>query len=75
MKKYSIISAIANSASGYDELPASLLKQCIKTYNEPLTYLINMSIAQGIFPEPLKIARIIPIFKGENEQVIHNIIL
>ena len=31
-----------------------------------------MSIAQGIFPEPLKIARIIPIFKGENEQLVQN---
>ena len=45
-----IISAITNSASGYDELPASILKQCSETYIEPLTYLINMSIAQGIFP-------------------------
>ena len=63
-----IISAIANSASGYDELPASILKQCCETYIEPLTYLINMSIAQGIFPEPLKITRIITIFNGENEQ-------
>ena len=67
-----IISAIANSASGYDELPASILKQCSETYIEPLTYLINMSIAQGIFLEPLKIARIIPIFKGENEQLVQN---
>ena len=31
-----------------------------------------MSIAQGIFPEPLKIATIILIFKGENEQLVHN---
>ena len=67
-----IISAIANSASGYDELPASILKQCIETYIEPLTYLINMSIAQGIFPDPLKIARMISIFKGENEQLVQN---
>ena len=33
-----IRSAIANSASGYDELPASMLKQCSETYIEPLTY-------------------------------------
>ena len=31
-----------------------------------------MSIAQGNFPGPLKIARIIPILKGENEQLVHN---
>ena len=67
-----IISAITNSASGYDELPASILKQCINIYIEPLTHLINMSIYQGTFPESLKIARVIPIFKGENEQLVHN---
>ena len=37
-----IISAIKNSASGYDELPTSILKQCIDSYIEPLT---NMSIS------------------------------
>ena len=31
-----------------------------------------MSIYQGTFPESLKIARVIPIFKGENEQLVHN---
>ena len=31
-----------------------------------------MSIYQGTFPESLKTARVIPIFKGENEQLVHN---
>ena len=33
-----IISAITNSASGNDELPASILKQCMDSYLEPLTH-------------------------------------
>ena len=37
-----------------------------------MTYLVNMSICQGTFPEPLKIARVIHIFKGENEQLVLN---
>ena len=37
-----IISAITNSASGNDELPASILKQCMDSYLEPLTHLINL---------------------------------
>ena len=45
-----IISAITNSASGYDELPASILKQCINIYIEPLTHLINMSFIKALFP-------------------------
>ena len=64
--------AIKNSASGYEELPASILKQCIDSYIEPLTCLINMSISQGTFPNQLKLARVIPLFKGEDEQLVQN---
>ena len=42
------------------------------SYIEPLTLLINKSIQQGVFPVELKIARIIPLYKGENNQLIHN---
>ena len=67
-----IISAIKNSASGYDELPASILKQCLDSYLEPLTLLKNLSIPLGIVPDKLKIARVLPIFKGEDEQLVQN---
>ena len=67
-----IISAITNSAPGNDELPASILKQCMDSYLEPLTHLIYLSLSLGIVPDELKIARIIPIFKGEDEQLVQN---
>ena len=67
-----IISAITNSASGNDELPASILKQCTDSYPEPLTHLINLSISLGIVYDELKVARVIPIFKGEDEQLVQN---
>ena len=65
-----IISATTNSASDYDELPASILKQCSDSYLEPWTFLINLSISRGIVPDKLKISRVIPIFKGEDEQLV-----
>ena len=68
----SIISSINNSSAGYDELPASIMKQCIGSYIDPLIWLINQSIAQGVFPAELKIVRVIPLHKGENNQLIHN---
>ena len=66
------ISSINNSSSEYDELPALIMKQCIDSYIEPLTLLINKSIQHGVFPVELKIARIIPLYKRENNQLIHN---
>ena len=67
-----IIANIPNSALGYDELPASILKQCTDLYLQPLTLLINLSLTQGIFPDQLKLALVLPIFKGENEQPVEN---
>ena len=67
-----IISNMTNSAAGYDELPSSIMKQCIETYVKQLTFLINMSITQGNFPNGLKIARVIPLYKGEDTQLIEN---
>ena len=36
----------------------------------PLSYIINSSIIQGDFPEELKLAKVIPIYKADNEQHI-----
>ena len=48
------------------------LQAMINYYAEPLTYLINQSISQGIFPEELKLAKVLPIFKCEDEQLVQN---
>ena len=40
----SVISSLSNSAAGYDEIPASIMKQLANSYAEPLTHLINQSI-------------------------------
>ena len=48
------------------------MKQLINYYAEPLTHLINESISQGIFPDELKLAKVLPIFKWEDEQLVQN---
>ena len=67
-----VINTLKNSAPGNDEMPASILKQCIETYIDPLTYLVNLSINQGIFPDELKIAKVLPIYKSDDKQLIQN---
>ena len=65
-----IILSLKNSSPGYDELHASIAKQCIDNYVGPLTYIINMSLIEGIFPFELKLAKVVPIFKsGESDKV------
>ena len=67
-----IIRNIKNSSSGYDELPTSIMKTVSEEYIKPLTYMIKKTISLGHFPEELKLARVIPINKGENDQLIQN---
>ena len=70
--KNNIISSFFNSAAGYDEIPASIMKQLINYYAEPLTHLINQSILQCLLPEEMKIAKVIPIYKCEDKQLVTN---
>ena len=63
-------SSLPNAVAGSDEMPASLMKQLVIYYAEPLTHLINQSISQGVFPEEMKLAKILPIYKSDDEQLL-----
>ena len=49
-----------------------MLKTCSNYYVKPLTYIINKSLAEGIFPNELKLARVVPIFKTGDPSSISN---
>ena len=51
-------------ATGTDDLPAKLLKLGATSIVEPVTYLVNLSLATGMFPNTWKNAKICPVFKG-----------
>ena len=55
----SIIKSLKNSAPGYDDMPTSVIKKCINDYIAPLSYLVNISIKQGIFLDELKSSNIL----------------
>ena len=48
------------------------LKKVSDIYIKPLPHLINMSIRKLIVPEELKLAKVIPVYKGEDDQIIQN---
>lgn len=57
-------SLASNKASGYDGLSPRILKVCSSNLLYPLCKIINISIANSIFPSSWKIADVIPIHKG-----------
>ena len=66
------ISTLKNSSAGWDEIPTSMAKKCITGFIEPLTYLINKSFSEGIFPTELKLARVVPILKAGDPMLLTN---
>ena len=49
-----------------------MAKKCITGFIEPLTYLINKSFSEGIFPTELKLARLVPILKAGDPMFLTN---
>jgi hypothetical protein len=52
---------------GLYSCPARILKCSRYILSNPLSVLINMSVESGIYPDKLKHAKVIPIFKNDDE--------
>lgn len=53
---------------GFDEIPITRIKENIDSLKTPLTFIINLSLTTGTFPDSLKIAKIVPIYKKGKKQ-------
>ena len=62
----------ASSSEGYDNVSTKLLKQTVKEVATPLAHIVNLSLSHGIFPNDMKLAKIVPIFKNGNTKVFNN---
>ena len=47
-----------NKSPGHVGVSFNVTKKCLGELYEPLKYLFNLSIAKGIFPDDLKIAKV-----------------
>ena len=60
------------SSSGCDGISTKLLKVIDPVIIKPLTLLINQVLKTGTFPDKLKIAKVIPIFKKGDQSLFEN---
>ena len=67
-----IVFQLKESSPGWDSIPASVAKATIPSYIKPLTSLINSSFENGLFPDDLKLTKVIPIFKNGDKTDITN---
>ena len=59
-----------NKASGPHSIPSKILKIIKPNICYPLKELINFSFATGIYPDKLKIAKVIPISKNKVDHLL-----
>ena len=67
-----IIKSLNNKSSGPSSIPLDLLQIVADLIVFPLCHIINMSFSKGIFPEKLKIMKVIPLHKGGSTQDLNN---
>ena len=67
-----LIMTSRDSAPGYDEVKIRPLQAVNSVISAPLAYIFNLSIMNGVFPDILKTANIIPLFKKEDSMLFSN---
>ena len=58
-----------NKSSGPFSIPTDIFKMTGNIMASPLTEIINLSFSTGIYPNNLKIAKIIPVFKNKGSNL------
>ena len=70
--KLEILSIPNNKSHGFYSCPTQLLKCTSGIVSDVLADIINTSIRLGTYPAKLKIAKIVPIFKSDDEKDSNN---
>jgi len=68
----SIIKNFKLASPGHDDIHAKIVKKTSSPILKLLSYLINASLSQGVFPDELKIAKVIPLYKANDPTHVNN---
>ena len=76
VESYQVIEVVKKlkpkNSSGHDEISTKLVNNTISNIILPLTHIINISLQNGIVPDQLKIAKVIPVYKSSDADQIKN---
>ena len=67
-----IIQLKTTKACGPNSIPNKIIKSCKDCFVIPIKQIINLSFAQGNFPNLLKVANVCPIFKKKDKTLCEN---
>ena len=69
------IVSLKNNATGFAEINAEYLKMSLSVIANPLVYICNMSLTEGVFSTQLKIADIVPLYKCDDPVLFNHYLL
>ena len=61
-----------NKSPWYDYISSNVVNETSDIFFTPLKYIFNLSLQQGVFPENLKIAKVSPVYKKDEESLLTN---
>ena len=67
-----IIKLLKNGSSGWDEISAKIIKISCSPLLKPLCHIFNLSLFTGVFPDELKLAKVVPLYKAGDAQKFSN---
>lgn len=56
------------NSTGHDDISTNIIKAVAEDISPVLSYLVNLSLEYGVFPDMLKISVVKPLFKQEDKQ-------
>ena len=67
-----IIMSLKNGSPGIDDIPAAVLKYVARDILNPLLHVCQLSLSEGVFPNELKIAKVLPLYKANDPSMFNN---
>ena len=61
-----------NKSTGLDGIPSRFIKDGAPVIASPLAHIINLSLMQGVVPDDMKSARVVPLFKKNDKTAVGN---
>lgn len=62
----------SKKSAGHDNIKVDLIKTVANEIAKPLSIIFNSSLCSGVFPDDMKIAKVVPIYKKDNPEVFGN---
>ena len=67
-----ILKCLNDSACGWDEIDSKIVRTARHVLIHPIVHICNLSLANGVFPQQLKIAKVVPLHKGDDPSLFSN---